>query len=432
MTKTKSTKRALLTSALALLMCVSMLIGSTFSWFTDSVTSGRNKIVSGNLDVVLEYKTPDSQDEWKEVTSDTVLFGEKGLWEPGHTEVVALRIRNAGTLALKYDLATTVYEEVAGTNVYGDSFKLSDHLEIGYSAINGDGQIGDIFMGMMLGSRDNANSLTNSEFGKSVDNPYPIIMPGDAHVCALAISMPTTIGNEANYKTGTDAPFISFGVTLLATQATIESDSFNNQYDKDATYPVLVSTAEELTEALAAGGNVKIVSDITLSEKTTSSSICAVVDKEVAIDLNGHDITSPDVVFYVLEGGKLTINGDGNLISGNGGSGAAVNVYAYGGEVIINGGTYSLNRSYPNDHGADMIYAHNGGTITINGGTFKYAENVWTLNLKDNTGSAIVVKGGTFEGFNPANNVSEGLNTNFVADGYVATENNGTWTVTAE
>lgn len=231
MTKTKSTKRALLLSALSLLMCVSMLIGSTFAWFTDSVTSGRNKIVSGNLDVVLEYKTPDSQDEWKEVTSDTVLFGEKGLWEPGHTEVVALRIRNAGTLALKYDLATTVYEEVAGTNVYGDSFKLSDHLEIGYSAINGDGQIGDIFMGMMLGSRDNANSLTNSEFGKSVDNPYPIIMPGDAHVCALAISMPTTVGNEANYKTGTDAPFISFGVTLLATQATVESDSFNNQYD---------------------------------------------------------------------------------------------------------------------------------------------------------------------------------------------------------
>lgn len=435
MTKTKSTKRALLMSALALLMCVSMLIGSTFAWFTDSVTSGRNKIVSGNLDVVLEYKTPDSQDEWKEVTSDTVLFGEKGLWEPGHTEVVALRIRNAGTLALKYDLATTVYEEVAGTNVYGDSFKLSDHLEIGYSAINGDGQIGDIFMGMMLGSRDNANSLTNSEFGKSVDNPYPIIMPGDAHVCALAISMPTTVGNEANYKTGTDAPFISFGVTLLATQATVESDSFNNQYDKDATYPVLVSTAEELTEALAAGGNVKIVSDITLSEKTTSSSICAVVNKEVAIDLNGHNITSPDVVFYVLEGGKLTINGDGNLISGNGGTGAAVNVFAYGGEVIINGGTYSINKEYPNapaNHGADMIYAYGGGTITINGGTFKYVENVWTLNLHDNSGSAIIVKGGTFEGFNPANNVSEGLNTNFVADGYVATENNGTWTVTAE
>lgn len=262
MTKTKSTKRALLTSALALLMCVSMLIGSTFAWFTDSVTSGRNKIVSGNLDVVLEYKTPDSQDEWKEVTSDTVLFGEKGLWEPGHTEVVALRIRNAGTLALKYDLATTVYEEVAGTNVYGDSFKLSDYLEIGYSAINGDGQIGDAFMGMMLGSRDNANSLTNSEFGKSVDNPYPIILPGDAHVCALAISMPTTVGNEANYKTGTEAPFISFGVTLLATQATVESDSFNNQYDKDAEYPNLVKNAAELADALANGKDAVLSGDI--------------------------------------------------------------------------------------------------------------------------------------------------------------------------
>ncbi len=92
----KTTKRALFTSVMSLIICVVMLMGTTFAWFTDSVVSGRNKIVAGNLDVVLEYKTPDSTD-WEEVKSDTVLFGEDSLWEPGHTEVVALRIRNAGT-----------------------------------------------------------------------------------------------------------------------------------------------------------------------------------------------------------------------------------------------------------------------------------------------------------------------------------------------
>ena len=58
MTKTKSTKRALLMSALALLMCVSMLIGSTFAWFTDSVTSAGNKIQAGTLQVDLPLRNP--------------------------------------------------------------------------------------------------------------------------------------------------------------------------------------------------------------------------------------------------------------------------------------------------------------------------------------------------------------------------------------
>jgi predicted ribosomally synthesized peptide with SipW-like signal peptide len=241
MTNQKSNKRALLLSALSLLMCVSMLIGSTFAWFTDSVTSGRNKIIAGNLDVVLEYKTPAS-DEWKEVKEDTVLFSETALWEPGHTEVVALRIRNAGTLSLRYELSTTVYKEKSGVNKDGEIFKLSDYLTVGYSPVQQDNEIGDILMGMFTGNRDTAASLTNSSLGESAETPVPYIYPGEAHVVALAISMPTTVGNEANYKTGTEAPFISFGVTLLATQATIESDSFGTDYDKDAKFEKVVDS----------------------------------------------------------------------------------------------------------------------------------------------------------------------------------------------
>ena len=84
MTKNRSTKRALLMSVLSLLLCVSMLIGTTFAWFTDSVTSGRNTIQSGNLDVVLEYWDGNS---YEEVTSTIKLFNDAALWEPGYTEV---------------------------------------------------------------------------------------------------------------------------------------------------------------------------------------------------------------------------------------------------------------------------------------------------------------------------------------------------------
>ena len=85
----KNTRRALLTSMLSLLICVSMLVGSTFAWFTDSVTSKNNIIKSGNLDVELYYQV-EGQSDWTKVTNTTSIFKENALWEPGHTEVVKL------------------------------------------------------------------------------------------------------------------------------------------------------------------------------------------------------------------------------------------------------------------------------------------------------------------------------------------------------
>ena len=87
----KNTKTALLMSVLALMLSISMFIGSTFAWFTDSVSSVNNIIKSGNLDVVLYYRTADMTD-WAEVSDDISLFKEDALWEPGHTEAVALKV----------------------------------------------------------------------------------------------------------------------------------------------------------------------------------------------------------------------------------------------------------------------------------------------------------------------------------------------------
>ena len=89
MSKTKSTKSALLMSFTSLLLCFAMLIGSTFAWFTDSATVSVNTIKSGNLDVKLEYLNGDT---WTEVSNETKLFKENALWEPGHTEIGQHRI----------------------------------------------------------------------------------------------------------------------------------------------------------------------------------------------------------------------------------------------------------------------------------------------------------------------------------------------------
>ena len=113
MTSSKSTKRALLTSALAILMCVAMLIGTTFAWFTDTASTAVNKIQSGNLDVTLEMQNSDSS--WASAEGKTLTFktqdnraAGKILWEPGCTyELPKLRVVNNGNLALKYKIQIT-------------------------------------------------------------------------------------------------------------------------------------------------------------------------------------------------------------------------------------------------------------------------------------------------------------------------------------
>ncbi|MEE1145049.1 MAG: TasA family protein, partial [Acutalibacteraceae bacterium] len=106
MTNKKSTKRSLIMSGLALFICISMFIGSTYAWFTDSVISGNNKIVAGNLDVALYHTNGTDTDE--EVTDTTKLFDEVALWEPGAMVWEKLTVRNLGSLALKYTLSVNV------------------------------------------------------------------------------------------------------------------------------------------------------------------------------------------------------------------------------------------------------------------------------------------------------------------------------------
>ena len=125
-----TTKRSLLASVFALVLCVAMLVGSTFAWFTDTASTGVNKIQSGNLDVKLMYST--DMVEWKEATDQTKLFDDKALWEPGYTQVVYLKIVNAGKLALKYEAGFSKnYTSNKGKNVNGDWYRVDNYLKIG-------------------------------------------------------------------------------------------------------------------------------------------------------------------------------------------------------------------------------------------------------------------------------------------------------------
>ena len=231
----KATKRALLTSVMALVMCVVMLVGTTFAWFTDTASTGVNKIQAGNLDIELEYKNS-GMTGFKKANKDTLVFDKDALWEPGHVEYVVLKVSNAGNLALKYKLGINIANEVGSTNVDGNAFNLSDYIR--FAVLDDDKS--SLGRDDLVAAAENAGSKLINE-GYSKENN--LNKTNDADTVTLVVWMPETVGNEANHKTGVDAPTIDLGIKVDATQYTYEKDSFDNQYDAKADVELATSAA---------------------------------------------------------------------------------------------------------------------------------------------------------------------------------------------
>ncbi len=218
MTKNKSTKRALLASLLSLVLCVTMLVGTTFAWFTDSVTSLGNVIKSGNLDVEMywaEGKTDPADTTWIDASTGAI-FNSK-LWEPGYTEVRHIKIANVGSLALKYQL------HIAAN---GDVSELADVIDVYF--LDPAQTVADR---TALAGLTPVGTLTEVLAGMP-GNASGELSANESDVITLALKMRENAGNEyQNKEIGSD-----FIVQLLATQLTEEKDSFDEQYDAGAEF----------------------------------------------------------------------------------------------------------------------------------------------------------------------------------------------------
>lgn len=375
-------------------VCLAMLVGSTFAWFTDTATTGINKIQSGNLDVELEYSKDFA--EWKKVDNTTKVFEDSTEWEPGRTEVVYLRVKNAGNLALKYTLGLGNVYESRGKNVAGDFYYLSNFVKMGAveataafenraAAIGAVEPVADTFKA--LGEKGVVGATLNS---------------GAAKTYAMVVYMPTEVGNEANPKNKDPywAAKLSFGVSVNASQATVENDSFDNMYDKKAPtvltkFSTLMGT-HEITENMQANGRTGAVETLQDAQVTINADVYAVYAKS------------------------------------NDGVGAAIAVWADGSsKVIINGGDFRQVGA-PADGNCDLIYASENAQIEITGGTFKAAQPNRTLNCKDDSPNArITVKGGSFYKYDPSK-PTLGDTEVVVADGFKVVQNGDWYDVVAE
>ena len=311
--KVGGTKRALLTSVLALVLSLAMLAGSTFAWFTDTASTGVNRIVSGNLDVGLQYwgVGEDGQKTWLTAENSEELFDKNALWEPGYTQIVYLKVKNNGNLALTYAMQITPVHETVGVNVDGEEFKLSDYIKFGWTTFTADENGAPVALDREAAQTGVGDGV---QLGKTLHRQAAEPMAAGAEeLVALVAWMPENVGNEANYSTV--QPTIELSLKVLATQAAVESDSFDNSYDEDAAtnedldnkpeYDYSYTEEEGVTLITDENGKVvkAIVSGVNGRVQTgLFSNLKQSVDEEgnPLFDRNGSPIMEPDEKWAAL------------------------------------------------------------------------------------------------------------------------------------
>ncbi|MBQ3220747.1 MAG: hypothetical protein IJB34_02145 [Clostridia bacterium] len=236
----KKGMKALVMGAVAMTMSASMLVGTTFAWFTDSVTSSNNVIKSGNLDVELEYWDGDS---WEDVKGQSNILTNQ-LWEPGATEVAYFRLANAGSLDFKYQFGVNIVSETTGKNVAGETLRLSDYIYFGMDSTDAV-EISDNSdkAAIMYETREDA-LLSVGNDGQKISKGYneaDKLFAGTEKYLAMVVYMPETVDNKANHD-GVNVPQIDLGINVFATQLASENDSFGPDYDTGA--PIMTAPEE--------------------------------------------------------------------------------------------------------------------------------------------------------------------------------------------
>ncbi len=261
MTKTKTTKRALIASVLSLLVCFTMLIGSTFAWFTDSATTGVNVIKSGNLEIGFEYADGTEAIDtanWQNAEGAKIFDYEK--WEPGYTVAKHIKISNKGNLALKYELDFMLN---------GPLGKLAEVIDVYF-----------VDRGKQVANRTDVNGL--KEVGtlkafleKTVANPEKgELLKGESDIVTIVLKMQETAGNAYQNQNVGDG----LTVAIFATQYTYEKDSFDDQYDVNAPTLVMIGDTQyaSLADAIAtaeANDTIKLAGNFILPDNINNKTL---------------------------------------------------------------------------------------------------------------------------------------------------------------
>ena len=414
MTNHKSTKRALLGSIMAMVLCLATLVGATFAWFTDTASTGVNKIQAGKLDVALEMK--DAAGQWVSAEGKTLNWvkaaaGEQVLWEPGCTYTLPeLRVVNNGNLALKYKIQIT--------GIQGDA-KLNEVIDW---TIN-----------------DAAIDLTEGHLTAG--------QQGDAFT--IKGHMQDTAGNDYQNLT-----IDGIGITVYATQDTVENDSFGNTYDEDATYGAgatiigLKGTYDSLTAAAKAWRESKGVvtsgSTFGMNSLGTVDSITWLVSGEVAtgdgegvIGNNGAGqsilgggyftpaVTVNNITIKGVNDAKIAKTGDSYLVSAAGKNVVYENI-TFVDTVRIDSNPANLTfKNCKFEAGFRMPHSATNGNVTIENCTFTGNESSGYAIFAQGNMASFTISGNTISNCQRGINVQAGNNAGVTINGNTITNITG-------
>ena len=403
MKRSSTTKKALFISTCALLFSMLMMAGSTFAWFTDSVSSGTNTITTGKLDVQLLH-TNQHVTTAKEVGQNTLLFmdedGESIDWEPGAVVYENFTVKNTGDLALNYRLALDLNNAntIAGTTksltdvlngkVVKGGVKAADVSDDALQNAEGfvsvtDGQISipeqvnDLAKQKLL--QKGSEGASGKTYGVIVywqpdpkkDYEYNLSNYPDKDAAGKPIDK--TSDGKAELS-------IDLGVSLGATQAPEESDSNGSDYDREATYPA--ASVSEFTSALEkakSGDTIELTGSISLNETIT-------VNKNVTIKSVGGAVLSGKAL-EIGSNADVTLQGitfKSPRTAEN--KGISLKATGYNGKLVIDSCTFEEPQ-----WSSVVITATASADITIKGCTFDAKSSAG--HKDDSTGSSVLTKG---------------------------------------
>ncbi len=384
----KNAKRNVIVSAiLTIALCFSLMIGGTYAWFTDSAKISVNKIVSGTLKVGLNMWDEENE-QWVDANGKTLSFirtdaedEDNGLWAPGYKfKLPKLQVVNKGNLRLKYKLEF---------NGMSDSLLL-DELNIDMNGME--------FRGYIL-----ATEYVELEAGASIDDiPVTIVFPKEATggkniTCNLVIKVEAQQGNAV----ATNDVDVPDGCVLVKETkdganwySVVSAAALNDGIEETVDFASTLAVSEGNMTINATNKTIENTNDLWESKPNAWSLVSA---RETAnVTVMGGNFKAKENDCYavdVQDGATVEINGGtfiGNIHA----------VYVYEGTAYIKGGFYSVQQKYPDANKAN-----------------EFVLNCYDANRANGT-AKIIVTGGTFVNFNPANCQAEGANTNFVADGY--------------
>jgi len=213
----KATRTALALSAFLFVFWIMLGTHATLAWFSDTTQTAKNTFIIGDLNLDVSYKNGFVTD-WMPMTEKSKVFNENALYEPGFTQVVWLKIENKGNVDFNYKVAVDVNSYTTSVNRYGAEFCLPPYLRFGVlfgsSEIELERQLAQVRADKNMGDYMTKPLNTYSK----VDGDA-VVRANQTRYAAVVVYMPETVGNEANYQKGYEAPQVDLGMTVFAQQS---------------------------------------------------------------------------------------------------------------------------------------------------------------------------------------------------------------------